>query len=136
MNFFLNGEFLCFTLLSNLVKKFLCKTLRRRASLEKLIWYMEWCINFAFLTHSTRASVYRYIERQWYLIWSSLPDYHNSAETYDIVYVKSFWKLICSCYFLKKVFCFGHGSWPWGPLFKKICKNLCTIQVGPKNGNF
>ena len=61
---------------------------------------------------------------------------HNSAETYDIVNVKSFWKLICSCYFLKKVFCFGRGSWPWGPLFKKICKNLCTIQVGPKNGNF
>ena len=35
MIFFLNGEFLCFTLLSNLVKKFLCQTLRRRANLEK-----------------------------------------------------------------------------------------------------
>ena len=33
--FFLNGEFLCFTLLSNFVKKFLCQTLSRRANLEK-----------------------------------------------------------------------------------------------------
>ena len=32
---FLNSEFLCFTLLSNLVKKFLCQTLRRKANLEK-----------------------------------------------------------------------------------------------------
>ena len=35
MNFFLNGEFLCFTTLTNFVKKFLCQTLRRRANLEK-----------------------------------------------------------------------------------------------------
>ena len=34
MIFFLNGEFLCFTLLSNLVKKFICQTLRRN-NLEK-----------------------------------------------------------------------------------------------------
>ena len=33
--FFLNGEFLCFTLLSNFGKKILCQTLRRRANLEK-----------------------------------------------------------------------------------------------------
>ena len=33
--FFLNGEFLCFTLLSNLVKKVHCQALRRRANLEK-----------------------------------------------------------------------------------------------------
>ena len=32
---FLNSEFLCFTLLSNLVKKFLCQTPRRKANLEK-----------------------------------------------------------------------------------------------------
>ena len=30
-----NGEFLCFTLLSNFLKTFLCQTLRRRASLGK-----------------------------------------------------------------------------------------------------
>ena len=35
VNFFLNSEFLCFTLLSNFVKKFICHTLRRRANLEK-----------------------------------------------------------------------------------------------------
>ena len=35
MIFFLNGEFLCFTLLSNLVKRILCQTLRKRANLEK-----------------------------------------------------------------------------------------------------
>ena len=34
MNFFLNSEFLCFTLFSNLVK-FICQTLRRWANLEK-----------------------------------------------------------------------------------------------------
>ena len=33
--FFLNSEFLCFTLFSNLVKKFICQTLRRWANLEK-----------------------------------------------------------------------------------------------------
>ena len=31
----MNGEFLCFTFLSNFVKKIICQTLRRRANLEK-----------------------------------------------------------------------------------------------------
>ena len=33
--FFLNSEFLCFTLFSNLVKKFICQTLRGWVNLEK-----------------------------------------------------------------------------------------------------
>ena len=51
---FLNGEFLCFTHLSNFVKKILCQTLRRRASLEKtdLICQMmyQFCIFDSFDT--------------------------------------------------------------------------------------
>ena len=36
-------------------------------------------INFAFLTHSIRASAYWYVERRWYVVSSSLPDYMCSS---------------------------------------------------------
>ena len=68
MNFFLNGEILCFTILSNFWKKCICQILRRKASLEKSDLYVERRINFAFLTHSIRVSAYRYVERRWYVV--------------------------------------------------------------------
>ena len=51
---FLHGKFLCFTLLSNFVKKIICQTLMRRANLEKtdLIWgtTYQFCIFDSFDT--------------------------------------------------------------------------------------
>ena len=60
--FFLNGEFLCFTLFSNLVKKFICETLRRKADLEKTdlihITTHQFCI-FDSLDMCFSVSIYR-----------------------------------------------------------------------------
>ena len=67
--FFVNDEFFRFTL-SNFVNKILWQTLRRRANLEKL-WYVEWHINFEFLTHLIHALE---CKQQWSAVLSSLPD--------------------------------------------------------------
>ena len=68
----LNGEFLCLILLASFVrKKIICQTLRR-----KLVWYVKQRISFAFLTHLIRVSLYRYLERWWYVVSISWPDCH------------------------------------------------------------
>ena len=72
--FFLNDEFLCFLLLSNLVKKILCQTLRRRANLGKTDLIRRTTYQFCiFDSLDIRALAYRYVERWWYIIWNSLP---------------------------------------------------------------
>ena len=81
MKFSLNGEFLCFTLLFNFVKKFLCQTLRRRANLRKTDLIRGTTYQFAHFTNSIRASAYRYVERRWYVLLSSLPDCQASCLT-------------------------------------------------------
>ena len=73
-NFFLNSEVPCFTLLSNLVKNFLCQTLRGRPNLEKsdLIYRTtyQFCILDSFDTclgvSIRRATVIRRFE---YFAW-------------------------------------------------------------------
>ena len=83
MNFFFffeHSEFLCFTLLSNFVKKILCQMLRRRANLETIdlihqttYWF---CIFdsldtfFGVVTASIRRATV-------IVISSSLPDWHD-----------------------------------------------------------
>ena len=42
---------------------------------KKLIWYVEQHISFASLAHSICVAVYRYVERWWYVLLSSLPDW-------------------------------------------------------------
>ena len=75
MIFFLNGEFLCFTLLSNLVKRILCQTLRKRANLEKTNLIIDMLNNVSMLHFSLTQYmlwyIYQYIERQRYIVWST-----------------------------------------------------------------
>ena len=75
MIFFLNGEFLCFTLLSNLVKRILCQTLRKRANLEKTNLIIDMLNNVSMLHFSLTQymlwHIYQYIERQQYIVWST-----------------------------------------------------------------
>ena len=70
---FLNSEFLCFTLLSNSVKKiFFCQTLWRRANLEKTNLIHQVTFQFCIFDSFDHASLYRCVEQQWYVVWSSL----------------------------------------------------------------
>ena len=45
-----------------------------RVNLEKMIWYAEWCINFAFLTHLIHVLAYQYVKQRWYVALNSLTD--------------------------------------------------------------
>ena len=60
---FLNGEFLCFTLLSNFVKKIPLQTLRRRASLGKTDLIRRTTYQFCIFDSFDTYSVYRYVDR-------------------------------------------------------------------------
>ena len=81
---------------------------------------MERRINFLFLAHSIRASACRYVERWWYVLSSSLPDW--------ISITKTPFSYILISYPLKDEFSFLSASICW---INKIIF-FCTPRIGTK----
>ena len=81
---------------------------------------MERRINFLFLAHSIRASACRYVERWWYVLSSSLPDW--------ISITKTPFSYILISYPLKDEFSFFSASICW---INKIIF-FCTPRIGAK----